>query len=243
MQKKPHRVPFHPSYLTREVRDPWGFYFQKNCKCTQRFASCFQSSGPWSYPWLRIPDEVSFDLWVILTAGSWAKVKGGPRGVSGQRERQPGLHGHPPTWEKRGLEAEVRPGFLCSLLRLARRVMATGGRAGGLTDMGQEVLIWPRSTTGKAVREGEEKKFFLLFFFWSFSLPNFFFSLFCHHHAFGADAMSLWIHSLYHFLFLTILQGMQDPLSSTRDWTCAPCIGAWEVPRSFPKLHLPQASG
>ena len=61
--------------------------------------------------------------------------------MSGQWERQPGLHGHPPTWEKRGLEAEVRPGFLCSLLRLARRVMATGGRAGGLTDMGQEVLI------------------------------------------------------------------------------------------------------
>ena len=111
MQKKPHRVPFHSSYLTREVRDPWGFYFQKNCKCTQRFASCFQSSGPWSYPWLRIPDEVSFDLWVILTAGSWAKVKGGPRGVSGQRERQPGLHGHPPTWEKRGLEAEVSLDF------------------------------------------------------------------------------------------------------------------------------------
>ena len=31
--------------------------------------------------------------------------------MSGQRERQPGLHGHPPTWEKRGLEAEVSLDF------------------------------------------------------------------------------------------------------------------------------------
>lgn len=93
--------------------------------------------------------------------------------MSGQRERPPGLHRHPPTWERRGLEAKVRPGFLCSLLRLSRRAEGNRGQGWGSDRLG----AGSTDVTQEYHREGSEgrrrKDVFLSFFLNLFPFPIF----------------------------------------------------------------------
>lgn len=178
-----------------------------------------------------------------LNCGSWAKVRGGGPGRSVWAEgRPPGLHRHPNLGEE-GLEARFGL-VLCSLLRLSRELGNRGqGWRRAWQTWGRKHWRDPGVPPGR--QWGKEKKrsfFFLSFFLNLFPFPIFLFSFLSPPWRLGC-AMSLCMRSLYHFLFLAILQGMQDPLSSTRVEPCAPCIGAWEVPGSFPKLRLPQAPG
>lgn len=85
--------------------------------------------------------------------------------MSGQRERQPGLHGHP---------RDFFAPFSVSLGELR----GSRGRAGGLTDMGQEAA----EVTQECHREGSKgrrrKEVFLSFFFLNFFLSQYFSFLF-----------------------------------------------------------------